>query len=233
MTTAPRPRAPRLTAAPATRDRIMDAAERLFGDHGFDAVSTRDIAAAAKVNLGLLQYHFKGKEPLFEAVVARRANVVGERRRQLLAAVVASGSPDIEEVLDAFMRPLFELVADPSGRTRGYVLIMSQIGVTNRWLPLLDRHFDEVLRLFLDEMRRSLPGITRDRLLHGMNFAIATMLSAVTENRRLDSLSAGRLPASDLEKVYPNLISFVAAGLRGLAGGPQPKLAPLRPRPRR
>lgn len=50
-----------------TRQRIIDAAIQLFGEHGFKDASTRDIAAAAGVNAPALQYYFENKEGLYKA----------------------------------------------------------------------------------------------------------------------------------------------------------------------
>ena len=59
--------------SPDTKNRILDAAERLFADKGFDATSLRMITAAAEVNLAAVNYHFQSKEALLQAVYARRA----------------------------------------------------------------------------------------------------------------------------------------------------------------
>jgi AcrR family transcriptional regulator len=50
-----------------TRERIIDAAVKLFGERGFAAASTRDIATAAGVNAPALQYYFENKEGLYQA----------------------------------------------------------------------------------------------------------------------------------------------------------------------
>jgi len=50
-----------------TRARIIAAALRIFGDHGYDQASTRQIAASAGVNPPALQYYFGGKEGLHRA----------------------------------------------------------------------------------------------------------------------------------------------------------------------
>jgi len=54
-----------------TRNRIIDAAARAFSERGFRAASTRDIAARAGVNQGLITYHFRGKEKLWKAALDR------------------------------------------------------------------------------------------------------------------------------------------------------------------
>jgi TetR/AcrR family transcriptional regulator len=54
-----------------TRDRIIDAAARLFAERGFRATSTRDIAARARTNQGLITYHFGSKLALWKEAVGR------------------------------------------------------------------------------------------------------------------------------------------------------------------
>ena len=56
-----------------TRDRILDAAERLFAQRGFHGVSVRDITGAADVDVALANYHFGSKQGVLEAVLMRRA----------------------------------------------------------------------------------------------------------------------------------------------------------------
>jgi AcrR family transcriptional regulator len=56
----------------SARDRILEAAERLFAERGFDRTSTARIAAAASVPHGLIFYHFKTKMDLLLAVVRDR-----------------------------------------------------------------------------------------------------------------------------------------------------------------
>lgn len=59
------------TDAPSTAERILLAADALFGERGFDGVSMRDIAEAAQVNKALVFYHHSSKEELFEKVLDR------------------------------------------------------------------------------------------------------------------------------------------------------------------
>ena len=54
-----------------TRDRILDAAERLFAERGYSGTAVRDIAAAVGLNAASLYNHFAGKEELYEAVLDR------------------------------------------------------------------------------------------------------------------------------------------------------------------
>ncbi len=65
---------------PLTKDRILDAAERLFAEHGFEATSLRMITTEAEVNLAAVNYHFHSKDELIAAVFARRIGPINQKR---------------------------------------------------------------------------------------------------------------------------------------------------------
>jgi AcrR family transcriptional regulator len=65
-----------------TQELILDAAEAVFANSGFDGATTRAIAEEAGVNPALIHYHFRSKERLFEAVFARRSEAINARRRR-------------------------------------------------------------------------------------------------------------------------------------------------------
>ena len=69
-----------------TRYRILDTAESLFAEQGFSATSLRNITTAAGVNLAAVNYHFRSKEGLIEAVFARRVAPLNAERLELLTA---------------------------------------------------------------------------------------------------------------------------------------------------
>ena len=68
------------TSTSVTKAKILDTAEKLFGDKGFDATSLRDITTEAQVNLAAVNYHFHSKESLIDAVIARRMAPLTRRR---------------------------------------------------------------------------------------------------------------------------------------------------------
>ena len=63
-----------------TRTRILDAAEELFMQHGFEGTSMRLLTAKAGVNLAAVNYHFGSKDALIEAVFRRRLDPMNAER---------------------------------------------------------------------------------------------------------------------------------------------------------
>src|SRR5438046_10505596 len=76
-----------------TKTRILDAAERLFVEHGFEATSLRSLTSSAGVNLAAVNYHFGSKEELFQAVLTRRLDPTNQERIELLSKL-ESGAGD-------------------------------------------------------------------------------------------------------------------------------------------
>jgi TetR/AcrR family transcriptional regulator, regulator of cefoperazone and chloramphenicol sensitivity len=98
----------------ATRQPLIRAALRLFGEKGYDSTSTRGIAAAANANIGSIAYHFGGKSGLHracgEAVAAIMQSVAGP-------ALTAAG--DVSKLTPQAARALFPLLLR---RVAGFLL---------------------------------------------------------------------------------------------------------------
>jgi AcrR family transcriptional regulator len=204
-------------AQETTRDKILDAAEFLFGERTFDTVSLRDITEHAQVTLALASYHFRTKDKLLAEVVARRASILGDARRKRLATLEKSGKLTTEAILDAFMRPMAETMRGRDQGWASYVRILAQLGQSNRWLHLLHENFDPTAELFLDRLQATLPKVSRPLLMRGFSLALVAMLQTLSKNRRVDSLSDGAVTADDIDEAYVVLLKFSTRGLEALS----------------
>ena len=105
MTVDSRSEKTRPDRAAATRDRILDAAERLFAERGVLAVSNRQIGeAAGQGNNSVVGYHFGGRSELVLAILRRHAVAVEQLRADLLARV-GPGSA-LHDWVGCLVRPL-------------------------------------------------------------------------------------------------------------------------------
>ncbi|WP_163272286.1 CerR family C-terminal domain-containing protein [Chelativorans alearense] len=82
-------RAARLTSAERTREALIRAGLRLFGEKGFEAASTRELAAAAGANIGSIAYHFGGKEGLHGACADYIVGMISSVAEDTLGDVAA------------------------------------------------------------------------------------------------------------------------------------------------
>ena len=83
--------------AEETRRRILDAAIRLFAARGFDGVSTRELAAVAKVNAAMLSHYFGGKQGVYDATV----DEVYRRLEARLTEVAAEGPGNLAQFMSS------------------------------------------------------------------------------------------------------------------------------------
>ena len=211
------------TNAPATRangdqtkEKILDAAEELFGAQTFDTVSLRDITHRAGVTLALASYHFGTKDNLFGAVVARRADILNRMRVELLAELRREGAIGVEALLDAFMRPLFTQTLNGGDGWKAYVSLISKVAMTDRWHELVRVNFDETANMFVAELRALRPRLSEEALYRGFAFTLQLGLQVVSQNQRVDALSDGRYSGSELERSYAMALKYVSAGMLGL-----------------
>ena len=96
----------------ATLGAILAAAERLFGDNGYEATSVDEIAASAGVAKGAVYHHFQRKQDVFEAVFERVSS-------RLVLAVAGDVQPDlvIIDQLVASTPPIFPAMRRSHGRS--------------------------------------------------------------------------------------------------------------------
>jgi AcrR family transcriptional regulator len=99
-----------------TRERILSAAEELFAAHGVDGVSLREITRASGTrNTVGLQYHFKDRNGVLRAILAKHLADVDARRHALLDAYEADGGADLRAMTAALVMPWAAKLDDADG----------------------------------------------------------------------------------------------------------------------
>lgn len=125
-----------VTAGQGTRDRLIEAAERLFASEGVNGVSLREIVRESGArNVTALQYHFGGRDGLLRAVLERHHRDVEIGRHALLDAYEADGTGDLRALAAILVRPLAGKLAHPDGRA--YLRILGEL--INRPEPVIDQ----------------------------------------------------------------------------------------------
>lgn len=89
------------------KDHILDVAEKVFSERGYDGASTRTISGEAGVNMAMLNYYFGSKEGLFLAIFERRISVF----QNLLLNIGSNGSltswQKVEQYIDTYVERIF------------------------------------------------------------------------------------------------------------------------------
>lgn len=204
-----------------TRDALLDAAEQLFAERGYEGTSLRDIAGAASQNMALSTYHFGSKERLFEAVVQRRATAIEALRLAALAKVevtTLSRQDAIRSLVEAYALPMIEACFGPSRQWRAYVRLMSQIAAIERWRPLIREYYDPCSSRFMEKFAEALPHADRRELQDAFGLMTATMLYVCSYSNRFDNLREQSLEeAEERSSATENFIRFAGAGFLAFA----------------
>lgn len=202
----------------STKDRILDAAERLFAERGFAATSLRDITAEAGANLAAVNYHFQSKEALIVAVVARRAGPLNQRRLALLEeceARAGGGAAPADCVLRAFLEPMLGFRRQlPHGDAVGRLIGQVFTEPGNIFRQLFQTEFAVTAGRFLAALGRAFPELPEQELLWRFHFTIGAVVHTMGGEEHLRVISGGLCDPSDDKATLERLVAYAVAGFR-------------------
>ncbi len=205
------------------RQRLIDAAERLFAEHGWHAVSIRQIAAAADVSLAALNYHFGEKANLLAEIFAARAQPIAEERMRLLDEIT---EPTLERVIEAFLRPALTMGAETRFGGRMFVKLRARLATEPEAFSrrILASAFDDSSKHYIAALHRLLPDLAAEELGWRFHFLLGAMFYTMADPGRIQSLTGGACDPGDTEAALRHLVPFLAAGFRSV-----PPTRPKRP----
>jgi len=202
------------------RDRLLDAAEELFCEHGFEGASIRDIAASADCNIASVNYYFGGKEKLYEEVWRRHLIPMRDARIVSVNKVMSQsdGKPQLEELLKAFADAFIGPMVDDN-RARQFGILMAREWI-DRHLPA-NMFLDDVIKPTMTAMRNALvnacPGLDESKIplvvlsIAGQLVQVAHIKAIFVQGNEAD------LPMFDLTEAIYHIVKFSAAGIRAYA----------------
>ncbi len=211
-----------------TRERILDAAEVLFMEHGFDGTSMRMITGQAGVNLAAVNYHFGSKELLIQDVFRRRLTDLNKARLEALDVLEAeAGDAPVKpsRIVDAFFGTALRMAADVDGGGHTFMRLLGRTYTEpNEFVrKFLAEEYAECVERFLAALYRALPEVDRHEILWRFHFMMGAMSYAIAGTDALQ-LVTGKFDDENPSRLAPRLMSFLLGGLRApLADfGPRP-----------
>jgi AcrR family transcriptional regulator len=204
----------------ATRERILDAAEELFAKHGIYGVTMREIAELASVDTALLHYYFECKRGIFEAVFARRADILNSERMLEMDRYEAGTGDNVtvEGIIAAYLRPMFSLNRQGGQGWRNFCAFVTHLGSTEL-ADIYAQKFDPVLKRFIALLHRALPEADETDLFWSYHLFSGSLMIVNAANASIESFSEGLCRSEDFEAIEPRLVSYSAEGFRALCAG--------------
>lgn len=208
-------------ASVETRQRILDAAESLFTQHGINGVSLREIATKADIRISNLQYHFKTREDLYFAVFERRIMAINEDRLARLESIKQSSGYDydhLEDVVRALVEPMVMRSGDVKSGGGNYATLLNQ--VTNEPADYARRisreFFDPIARITIEAFAKALPDLDMKSLPWVYIFAVGAMTASISRTDRVKLLSDNACDPLDVARTVSLLVPFITGGMRAV-----------------
>lgn len=202
-----------------TKSRILDAAETLFIDCGYEAMSLRQITSRAEVNLAAVNYHFGSKESLIHSMLSRRLDRLNEERVKLLDRFdqMLGERLTCEHVLGAMFIPALRLSRDPRVGGKAFLRLLGRAYTDPSAFirDFLNAHYASVAVRFFDAFQRALPHLPREELGWRLHFAIGA-LSGVLAGADTESLIAEFSQGKSMNdlQLIARLASLMVAALK-------------------
>lgn len=203
------------------RERILAAAEQLYAERGVDKTSTRDITAAAGVNVASVNYYFRSKEALTEEIFMRLAERATNIRLADLSTYMesaeAKGEPlKLEDLVACFIRPYFE--PGINGGLFARFILQHRLHPSEMTRRVYEQYMDPFALEFIEALCLTDKRVPRVEWVWRYNLMVGAVMLAVTDaapGNRIAILSRGQADAARGNELERNLVSFLRAALKG------------------
>ena len=202
------------------QDRLLNAAEELFCEHGFEATSIRDIAAVAGCNIASVNYYFGGKEQLYREVWRRHLILVRDSRLASIDKVMSQNDeqPRLEDLLRSYANTFVEPLVDES-KARRFMKLMAREMIDRRLPP--NMFFEEMIIPIMTALQRALvktcPGLQQSKAQLVILSLVGQLMNALHSKTMFEQADNPELPKFDLSEVVNHIVKFSAAGIRACA----------------
>ena len=217
-----------------TRSRILDVAEVLFTEHGFEATTLRMLTSQAGSNLAAVSYHFGSKEALIQEVFHRRLKILNVRLLKSLDQLErTAGARGLRPsmIVEAFFGQVIQFGAHGENGGHTFMRLLGRTftepNVAVR--DLLAREYATSVARYKAALFASLPQTPPHEVVWRLHFMLGAMSYAISGADALNLLDEGIIDTSDANSLHQRLMSFLLGGLRA----PLPQSAAVAAPPQR
>lgn len=196
------------------RNRLLDAAEKLFCKKGFHAVSVRELTTEAGCNIAAVNYHFGGKEKLYTEMFRRQFEMMIQGHLEAIDRVTGEPNPSLEKLLWAVMEPPIRRVMN--NETGGKILRLLVREVLDQKIDseyiardMKEKLFDRLGQVFMELV----PGLPEDRIA----LIVMSFDGVILHPFLFMEFYQNTIPDLTIDGLIDHMVRFVAAGIRGYA----------------
>lgn len=198
-----------------TSTRILDGAQKLFSNNGFEGVSMRAIAAEAQVNLASIVYYFESKEGLYFAVIDRYAEDILELRRRAVAK--ADKNPSLEGYVRAFMEPAFQILLDSKYGGCEFARLLWRLPHEPKFIQerMTPKYVTPIYELYVTCIKKLYPDVSIIYIQSIMHIARSLFFSTLGRSASSNIWPCEAL-SSDYEEVLNRMVKSLCSALESM-----------------
>lgn len=203
--------------AALTQRRILDSAEKLFAEYGFNRTSLRAITDLADVNLAAVNYHFGSKNALVRAVFARYLHRFFPLLEHQLTVCIQRAYPlTLEAIFSAFIPPLLALEQQHKQGAQRFMCLLSHgyFETQGHLRTFITRDYGDALALLRQAVRKALPELSDADYFWRMHFTLGSVIFTMASSDTLRDIARADFNTHiDIEQLMREIIPFIAAGV--------------------
>jgi AcrR family transcriptional regulator len=198
------------------QDKLLDAAEALFCEKGFEGTSVRNLTTTAGCNIAAVNYHFGGKDKLYVEMFRRQMRRMFQRHRELIDTLADNPDATLEDLVRGAITEPLKAIANKEKSAAVMKLLVREV---------LNQHVDkneiigdlknEFFPLFCDAMMRFCPGLDSEPA----KLCMFTLDALVVHPILFYEIYLETVPGIKADGIIEHIVKFASAGIRGLAKG--------------
>lgn len=202
------------------REKLIQAAESLFAQKGFDAVSLREITLEAGMNVASVNYHFGSKEKLIEEIITQHIHFLSQERLRLLDEYSQTEEIiPIEKILYSFMEPKVRLVKSRASAKELFCKLMGRMMAERGYgMPAsIAPQIKAMVQRYAEEFQKTVPELSSKQSYRAVHYMFSVLAMMLMHGKGLEIVSNGQAEMDDFSLFMDEYISFCTGGILNIA----------------
>lgn len=198
------------------KNRLLDAAEKLFCEKGFHATSVRELTCEAGCNLAAVNYHFGSKENLYREMFRRQFEMMIGGHLETIEEVMSGPDPSLEKLIRSIIEPAIRRIADDEANSKVLRMLVREV---------LDHRVDPkpmcqaIKGKFFDRLGEAIkqlePNLPDDP--DKMTLVVCSFDGVVLHPFLFYEMYSIMIPGVTFEQLIDHMVRFIVSAIRGYA----------------
>jgi AcrR family transcriptional regulator len=197
----------------SVRNRLLDAAEKLFCEKGFEGTSVRDLTSSANCNVAAVNYYFGGKDKLYLEMFRRQMQAIVELQSETIERRLSGPDPTLEDFIRAVVTPPLRSAYEK--QTRGQVMRLMVREVLSKSLSG-EKIIEDFRIQMMDRMVSALMRLMPELDIEQARLAFASIESLNLHPFLFMEHYFHMIDGLTFERLIEHIVRFAAAGIRNL-----------------